>query len=84
MLTANVRLCIHDSHTYESRIRVGEDQDDYVRVCAYPDEKTSYRLSWLNIWQVRQKYLNSHLLKYSMSYSALLSLLTVPLAKLGI
>mmetsp|Transcript_33849 Transcript_33849/g.71179 ORF Transcript_33849/g.71179 Transcript_33849/m.71179 type:complete len:1044 (-) Transcript_33849:143-3274(-) len=42
---------LHPTHCFQDRIKVGED--DYSRVCAYPNAKVSRRLSWLNLWQFR-------------------------------
>eukprot|EP00580_Thalassiosira_gravida_P018562 CAMPEP_0201659352 /NCGR_PEP_ID=MMETSP0494-20130426/2169_1 /ASSEMBLY_ACC=CAM_ASM_000839 /TAXON_ID=420259 /ORGANISM="Thalassiosira gravida, Strain GMp14c1" /LENGTH=1330 /DNA_ID=CAMNT_0048136815 /DNA_START=37 /DNA_END=4029 /DNA_ORIENTATION=- len=42
---------LHPTHCFRDRIKVGED--DYSRVCAYPNAKVSRRLSWLNLWQFR-------------------------------
>ena len=41
----------HPTHCFEEQISVGEDQ--YVRECAYPSQKVSKNLSWLNLWQFR-------------------------------
>mmetsp|Transcript_27634 Transcript_27634/g.42846 ORF Transcript_27634/g.42846 Transcript_27634/m.42846 type:complete len:1310 (+) Transcript_27634:227-4156(+) len=44
---------LHGTHTFSTNIRVGKNRDKYVRVCAYPTEKVSRRIAWLNIWQFR-------------------------------
>jgi len=44
---------LHGTHTYARNIKVGEKQDKYVRVSAYPSALTSFRIGWLNMWQFR-------------------------------
>ena len=44
---------LHATHTFSRLIKVGSEQQKYMRVCAFPSERVSYHLSWLNIWQFR-------------------------------
>ena len=44
---------LHPTHIFSRLIKVGAEQLNYMRVCAFPSETISYHLSWLNIWQFR-------------------------------
>ena len=44
---------LHPTHVFENEIKVGVHQADYKRVSCYPDERISYRLSFLNILHFR-------------------------------
>jgi len=43
----------HPTHCFRDRIQVGDEKDNYERVCAYPSTKVSRHLSYLNLWQFR-------------------------------
>mmetsp|Transcript_868 Transcript_868/g.1806 ORF Transcript_868/g.1806 Transcript_868/m.1806 type:complete len:1249 (-) Transcript_868:19-3765(-) len=44
---------LHPTHCFQDQIKVGENGENYHRVCAYPSERVSRHLSWLNLWQFR-------------------------------
>merc|ERR1712238_60379 len=46
---------LHATHCYAKNIKVGDKEVNYTRVCAYPNEKVSYYLGWLNMWYFRSR-----------------------------